>query len=195
MLFCNETVVQNNCSIGQKWSPYENEEDGKRGVTDYAGGSDYVHTEVKRALRKILKVFQLPAYPILCRQRKAFDHLAKSPFTDHGLGLGVGENFFASSHTGCFICLFCIKNSYHSYILDSDCCFTFSGSFSNSCDPKGNSFIFPQFETKIVFEQKLSLFMFNPTFSHCAEKGVFDEGETSHLFRKSSLIINICKRQ
>ena len=73
------------------------------------------------------------------------------------------------------------------YVVDSDCCFTFSGSFSN-CTPKGNGFIFPQFNAKIEFEQPLSLFMFNPTFLHCAEKGVFNEGEASHLFRNGSFI-------
>ena len=86
------------------------------------------------------------------------------------------------------ILCFSFKNIY--YILDNDCCFTFSGSFSNTCDPKGNSFVFPEFKAKIAFEKQLSLFMFNPTFIHCAEKGVFDEGETSYLFRNSSLIKN-----
>lgn len=186
--FALKLYFKNTVSKGQKWSPYENTDDKKKGVTDYAGGSDYVSNEVKRALRKILFVFRLPAYPILCRQRKAFDHLVKSPFTDHGLGLGVGENFFASSHTGFWYLCFSFKNIYH--ILDNDCCFTFSGSFSNTCDPKGNSFVFPEFKAKIAFEKQLSLFMFNPTFIHCAEKGVFDEGETSYLFRNSSLIKN-----
>ena len=90
----------NNIHLGQKWSPYENKSGGKSGVTNYAGGRDRETLQLKRALTNILEVFKVPAYQIFPRQKKAFDHLAKSPFTDVGLGLGVGENFCASSHTG-----------------------------------------------------------------------------------------------
>ena len=103
---CRQTLYAN---LGKKWTPYENTRSGeKSGVTEYVGGSDHVTSEVKHALKNITNVFRLPFQPIISRQVQAFDHIATSPFTELGLGLGVGENFHASAHTGVFKGFHCV---------------------------------------------------------------------------------------
>ena len=82
------------------------------------------------------------------------------------MGLATGKDYLSSSH------------------IDADMTYTMTGSFSTGAGKVGNSFVFPEFQAKIVFpndEQNVKLFCFNPKYLHCAEKVEMVTGH-SYLF-------------
>ena len=179
-------------SLGVKYSAFENGGDLKMGVTEYAGSQDNVKTDLKRCLMNVFSVFRLPLFSLVSRQSSMHHLLVDSSFNELGLALTVGENFHSSSHTGHFNSHDC--KWFFLYVhLDNDMAFTFSGSFSNSKEREGNgnAFVFPTFDAKIVFTDEMSLFCFNPKFLHCAEMGVFSEGESCILFREDYLSLTV----
>ena len=83
---------------GDKWSPYENSASEKLGVTEYAGGSAHTKNELRKCMRHVVKVFEVPLADLTYRQKNMFSQLIRTPISSMGLAVSVGENFCSSSH-------------------------------------------------------------------------------------------------